>query len=542
MADNKADFSQRIHEKMNLEDMILTSSGREARLVSSKAFLTLQLLRAAYLYNANINDTKKIEPSLRIAVQQILDAKRNEEKIRLEEEVSDPQALAARRAEKAAEPLAPLKNLFITTDSPLGKELQLKYPIMIGKNGQIVSIMKTEQHTLGEGEYGTVFLGMDMDTGKLAAVKYPKGYNPLKRDEIVDEGKKLEALNRLIDSIETDTEIILVDELGWGKGYLKAFNEQVNVLDGEARVHKALEMAIPFLEQVSLTHKNGFLHRDIKLDNMLWDEQRKIAKIIDFGLATAKPEKGQISDKAGMGTVQYISPEIMEGYYSVESDTFACGVALLILFSKDYVQSYNESEWNLTLNKYMRSLNDYEIIREYFRKTAPDIFGPDVPENLKPIADMIVRMLDPDYKLVPPLAEVISTLNTINQPLQEKRQAIQKEIHEAIQAIKALDQGDKKEVQAPQEVSKDRRRSFVSHYTSEAKQTSAMQLQTRLENLQQQLIQGKVDGAQAKTQYQEILSDIKNNATGKLSTLISDLQTRHQTIESPSISNPKNRQ
>jgi eukaryotic-like serine/threonine-protein kinase len=38
------------------------------------------------------------------------------------------------------------------------------------------------------------------------------------------------------------------------------------------------------------THKKGYVHRDMKPENILMDEKNKIFKIVDFGLAKKQLE------------------------------------------------------------------------------------------------------------------------------------------------------------------------------------------------------------------------------------------------------------
>ena len=57
-------------------------------------------------------------------------------------------------------------------------------------------------------------------------------------------------------------------------------------------------------------------HRDIKLENLLFDSEgpEAILKICDFGFS-AKFKKGQKFKKT-LGTVDYLAPEVLEGNYT----------------------------------------------------------------------------------------------------------------------------------------------------------------------------------------------------------------------------------
>jgi calcium-dependent protein kinase len=60
---------------------------------------------------------------------------------------------------------------------------------------------------------------------------------------------------------------------------------------------------------VSFCHSKGIIHRDIKLENILFkDEGKSKIKIIDFGVS------GFIkNEKSRYGTVRYMPPEVIDG-------------------------------------------------------------------------------------------------------------------------------------------------------------------------------------------------------------------------------------
>ena len=57
-------------------------------------------------------------------------------------------------------------------------------------------------------------------------------------------------------------------------------------------------------------HSMGFLHRDIKPDNMLLDHQGHI-KLTDFGVSARMDDQGLVHEEAVVGTEGYISPEVL---------------------------------------------------------------------------------------------------------------------------------------------------------------------------------------------------------------------------------------
>lgn len=79
-------------------------------------------------------------------------------------------------------------------------------------------------------------------------------------------------------------------------------------------------------------HVNGFVHRDLKLENiMLRDKGTWDIKLVDFGFAEPINDKELVS-KAG--TPGYIPPEIFKlNPYTAKGDVFSVGVIFYSLIS-----------------------------------------------------------------------------------------------------------------------------------------------------------------------------------------------------------------
>ncbi|CAD8055197.1 unnamed protein product [Paramecium sonneborni] len=103
--------------------------------------------------------------------------------------------------------------------------------------------------------------------------------------------------------------------------------------------------------------KMEIIHRDIKLDNIMFTELNNIKslKIIDFGCATFINDQKLKSIKCG--TLGYIAPEILNGqYYDYSSDIYSVGCIFHILLTGTRLYPQFQEQQQI---KYLNSQNAY---------------------------------------------------------------------------------------------------------------------------------------------------------------------------------------
>ena len=129
---------------------------------------------------------------------------------------------------------------------------------------------------------------------------------------------------------------------------------------------------------VSYLHDKNIVHRDIKLENILFDQFLTL-KLTDFGFATNKHVKKLHSY---LGTKSYMAPEIIEEkpYDGQKADVFSLGVVLFIIVHGIF--PFCEARPNECFYKYLiKGKHD-----KYFKKTGTQHLS----DNFK---DLIVKML-----------------------------------------------------------------------------------------------------------------------------------------------------
>jgi serine/threonine-protein kinase len=105
---------------------------------------------------------------------------------------------------------------------------------------------------------------------------------------------------------------------------------------GPAPVEWALELGIQIARALSFAHQNGFVHRDVKPQNVLLNGDGR-PKVTDFGIARKLDvQHGMTQTGAVLGTSDYIAPEQAQGQRVDEhTDVYSLGVVLYELLTNE---------------------------------------------------------------------------------------------------------------------------------------------------------------------------------------------------------------
>ncbi|MFD5101616.1 Stk1 family PASTA domain-containing Ser/Thr kinase [Streptomyces albidochromogenes] len=96
---------------------------------------------------------------------------------------------------------------------------------------------------------------------------------------------------------------------------------------GALQPRAALDILEPVLAALGAAHRAGFVHRDMKPENVLIGDDGRV-KVADFGLVRAVDTVTSTTGSV-LGTVSYLAPEQIEhGSADTRADVYACGVVL----------------------------------------------------------------------------------------------------------------------------------------------------------------------------------------------------------------------
>ncbi|MGW1543539.1 Stk1 family PASTA domain-containing Ser/Thr kinase [Streptomyces sp. NPDC002309] len=96
---------------------------------------------------------------------------------------------------------------------------------------------------------------------------------------------------------------------------------------GALQPRAALDILEPVLAALGAAHRAGFVHRDMKPENVLIGDDGRV-KVADFGLVRSVDTVTQTTGSV-LGTLSYLAPEqIEQGSADPRVDVYACGVVL----------------------------------------------------------------------------------------------------------------------------------------------------------------------------------------------------------------------
>ena len=234
---------------------------------------------------------------------------------------------------------------------------------------------------IGAGGMSTVYKAFDTTLERPVAVK-------LMHREIASDSDQLERFRRearsvaqlshphivgVIDAGEEDGRPYIVFEYVEGE----TLKDRIRRM-GRLPIDEAIAYAIEIARALEAAHQRGIVHRDIKPQNVLVDEEGS-AKVTDFGIARTLDEDGLTADGRVLGTTDYVSPEQALGHdVDGQSDLYSLGIVLFEMLTGD-VPFHGE--------------NQVAVAMKHVREDIPDVqaLRPEVSARLAAVVDRLTE-------------------------------------------------------------------------------------------------------------------------------------------------------
>ncbi|OMF69780.1 serine/threonine protein kinase [Paenibacillus peoriae] len=185
---------------------------------------------------------------------------------------------------------------------------------------------------LGMGSYGLTYLCLDRNSGQEVAVKLPrpskraKAVQLLQREAHIMRQMEHPYIPKLLESVEHSNGIVVVMEYISGMTLEELIFEQERSFTEQECVVYILEL----MERVLYVHERGYIHRDIRIPNVIHREGKPY--LIDFGLALAVGERQE--DVFTESTLEKRAPERQD--VAVYSDLYDVGHLMLFMLYSSY--------------------------------------------------------------------------------------------------------------------------------------------------------------------------------------------------------------
>lgn len=211
---------------------------------------------------------------------------------------------------------------------------------IISKNTKKPRFRSVDEFTIleeiGRGGYSIVYLVENKKSKRKYALKcaarFKKDKDRSQRTYIeIEVLKKMKHPNiiRLKGWFDDADTIYLVLEYLPGKDCSKFFKHKLPTKPQVCHIIRQLVEAVMYI------HEKGIIHRDVKLENLLIDDDFNI-KLTDFGLCAIKGNEYDMLQDS-VGTVRYTAPELLKGEgYNESVDIWAIGIVLFMLLTGEY--------------------------------------------------------------------------------------------------------------------------------------------------------------------------------------------------------------
>ena len=256
---------------------------------------------------------------------------------------------------------------------------------------------------LGTGGMATVWLGYDTILDRQVAIKT---FKIDANDE--DAVKRFNREAKAVTSLSHPNIVSIYDVENEGEFYylileyvegmtLKDYMIKNPRIPIETIVHIAKQIAAG----LSHAHQNGIIHRDIKPQNILMNENLT-CKITDFGIARAYGDTTLTQTNQMLGTVYYLSPEQARGNVATaQSDIYSLGILIFEMITGQ-IPFKGESAVAIALKHLQEELPDIDKYRD------------NVPQSVKNIV-LQATMKNPNERYVSS-KELFEDLSTVLNP------------------------------------------------------------------------------------------------------------------------------
>ena len=227
---------------------------------------------------------------------------------------------------------------------------------------------------LGTGGMATVWLGYDTILDRKVAIKTFK-IDANDSDAV----KRFNREAKAVTSLSHPNIVSIYDVENEGDFYylILEYVEGMTLKDYMAKnprmpIETIVHIAKQIADGLSHAHQNGIIHRDIKPQNILMNNDLT-CKITDFGIARAYGDTTLTQTNQMLGTVYYLSPEQARGNVATaQSDIYSLGILIFEMLTGQ-IPFKGESAVAIALKHLQEELPDIDRYRENIPQSVKNI-------------------------------------------------------------------------------------------------------------------------------------------------------------------------
>jgi serine/threonine-protein kinase len=284
-----------------------------------------------------------------------------------------------------------------------GHERKIDVDTMSTLLGTLLNDRYRLEARIGTGGMSTVYRALDQTLERQVAIK-------LMNREIASDSDQLERFRREARSVAqlSHPHIVGVIDAGEdaGRPYIvleyvegETLKERIR-RNGQLPVGESVAYAIEIARALGAAHARHIVHRDVKPQNVLIDEEGS-AKVTDFGIARSLDEDGLTIDGRVLGTTDYVSPEQALGHaVTGQSDLYSLGIVLYEMLTGDVP---------------FKGENQVAVAMKHVREEIPDVqqLRPEASASLAAIVDRatakdLLERYRSDEELIADLEDVLA--------------------------------------------------------------------------------------------------------------------------------------
>lgn len=134
--------------------------------------------------------------------------------------------------------------------------------------------------------------------------------------------------------------------------------------------HQSAYITGKLLSAIKYMHDHAIVHRDLKFENIMFENKGKDAeiKVIDFGLSKKFVSSRLGIMKEGVGTLYSMAPQVLQGVYTSQADMWSVGVIVYMLLSSH--RPFYSKKRPVMIDKIMRC--DYNFRKDYWKPVSDE--------------------------------------------------------------------------------------------------------------------------------------------------------------------------